>query len=102
LNNASIINVLLDIANYTYGPLLGLFAFGILTKRKVRDQLTPIICILAPVITYSFTLIPKELIGGYVFGSELLLINGGLTFAGLLMGGGEGSRSRSRNKDGLL
>jgi hypothetical protein len=46
-----------------------------------------LICILAPVITYSLTLIPKELIGGYVFGSELLLINGGLTFAGLLIGG---------------
>jgi Na+/proline symporter len=87
LNNASIINVLLDIANYTYGPLLGLFAFGILTKRTVRDQLTPIICILAPIITYSLTLIPKEWIGGYVFGSELLLINGGLTFVGLVMGG---------------
>lgn len=83
VNNASIINVLLDIANYTYGPLLGLFAFGILTKRAVNDRLTPIICIIAPVLTYSLTLIPKEMIGGYTFGSELLLINGALTFIGL-------------------
>ncbi len=85
LNNGSIINVLLDIANYTYGPLLGLFAFGILTKRSVNDRLTPIVCILAPLITYSLTLIPPHHLGGYRFGSELLLINGGLTFLGLMI-----------------
>lgn len=83
INNASIIGVLLDIANYTYGPLLGLFAFGILTKRQVADNMTPIVCFLAPILTYGLTMIPKEFLGGYVFGSELLLINGALTFVGL-------------------
>lgn len=83
LDNPSIINVLLDLANYTYGPLLGLFAFGIFTKRSVRDDLTPIIAIVAPALTYAIKRIDPSLIGGYQFGLELLIINGLLTFIGL-------------------
>jgi Na+/proline symporter len=83
LDDKSIINVLLDIAGYTYGPLLGLFAFGILTKRSVMDKLTPVICVIAPLITIGLSYIPAEKMGGYKFGLELLIINGALTFLGL-------------------
>jgi Na+/proline symporter len=83
LDDKSIINVLLDIAGYTYGPLLGLFAFGILTKRSVVDKLTPVICVIAPLITIGLSYIPAEKMGGYKFGLELLIINGALTFLGL-------------------
>lgn len=83
LNNPSIINVLLDIAGYTYGPLLGLFVFGIFSKRSVNDQLTPIICIVAPALTYLINQIDPVFLNGYRFGLELLMINGLLTVIGL-------------------
>ncbi|MDP3928814.1 MAG: sodium:solute symporter, partial [Bacteroidota bacterium] len=84
LNNKSIINILLDIAGYTYGPLLGLFAFGILTKCKIKDHLAPLVCLLAPVLCYAFQYFVPELLGwNYKIGIELLVLNGALTFAGL-------------------
>jgi Na+/proline symporter len=84
LNNKSIIGILLDIAGYTYGPLLGLFAFGILTKHKIKDHLAPIICLVAPVICYFFqNYVPVYFGWSYQIGIELLLLNGALTFAGL-------------------
>ncbi len=86
INNKSIINIILDLAGYTYGPLLGLFAFGILTKRKLRDGLSvTIICLIAPVISYLISRYSATWFGGYQIGFELLLINGILTFLGLLM-----------------
>jgi Na+/proline symporter len=84
LNNKSIIGILLDIAGYTYGPLLGLFAFGILSKHKIKDRLAPIVCIVAPVLCYLFqNYVPSYLGWKYQIGIELLLINGLLTFVGL-------------------
>ncbi|MCC6599929.1 MAG: sodium:solute symporter [Crocinitomicaceae bacterium] len=83
LNDKSIIDILLELANYTYGPLLGLFAFGILTKRKVFDHLTPLICIVAPVLSYLLNTFSVSWMGGYKFGFELLIVNGALTFLGL-------------------
>lgn len=84
LNNKSIINILLDIAGYTYGPLLGLFAFGILTKCKIKDHLAPIVCLLAPLLCFAFQhYVPSYLGWSYQIGIELLLLNGALTFAGL-------------------
>lgn len=83
LNNKSIIGILLDIAGYTYGPLLGLFAFGILTKRRVNDKLAPVICLLAPCICYVIQLFSTHLFGSYQIGIEMLILNGGLTFVGL-------------------
>jgi Na+/proline symporter len=85
LNNNSIIDIILDLAGYTYGPLLGLFSFGILTKRKIPDTITiTIICLLAPVLSYFLAKYAKDLFGGYQIGIELLIINGILTFLGLL------------------
>jgi Na+/proline symporter len=84
LNNKSIIGILLDIAGYTYGPLLGLFAFGILTKHRIKDELAPIICLFAPIISYLFqNYIPVYFNWSYQIGIELLVINGSLTFFGL-------------------
>lgn len=84
INNKSIINIILDLAGYTYGPLLGLFSFGILTRRKLRDGLgVTVVCLLAPVICFVLSRNAAAWFGGYQIGFELLLINGLLTFAGL-------------------
>jgi len=84
INNKSIINIILDLAGYTYGPLLGLFSFGILTRRKLRDGLSvTIVCLLAPVACYIISRNSATWFGGYQIGFELLLINGFITFTGL-------------------
>jgi Na+/pantothenate symporter len=84
INNKSIINIILDLAGYTYGPLLGLFAFGILTKRKLRDGIAvTVVCLLAPIACYILSRNSAAWFGGYQLGFELLLINGMFTFLGL-------------------
>ena len=85
VNNPSMIGVILKVAAYTYGPLLGLFTFGIISKRQVHDKLVPVICIAAPVICFLIDKFQKELFGNFQIGLELLLINGFLTYAGLLI-----------------
>ena len=78
INDDSVISALFKVAGYTYGPLLGLFAFGIFTKWSVRDKAVPIVAFLSPVAAYILQLyIP--------FGFELLMINGGITFLGLCL-----------------
>ena len=67
----------------TLAPLLGLFSFGILTKRKVNDRLVPLICVLAPILSYILSANSEKLFGGYKISIEILLINGLITFAGL-------------------
>jgi SSS family transporter len=81
--NKHLIDTLYQIASITYGPLLGLFAFGFITKRKVKDRLVPIICLLAPTICFILNLYSDEWFR-YSFDFELLLLNGLLTFLGLL------------------
>jgi Na+/proline symporter len=83
MNNDAIINTILMIAGYTYGPLLGLFAFGLMSKRKVRDGLVPLVCLIAPLLSYLISLNSKAWLGGYEFGFELLILNGALTYLGL-------------------
>ena len=85
VNNPSMIGVILKVAGYTYGPLLGLFSFGILTKREVKDWLVPLVAILAPLTCFFIDKYQAELFGGFEIGLELLIINGLLTFIGLLM-----------------
>ena len=84
LNNQSVINELFKLAGYTYGPLLGLFAFGLVTKIKVKDGLVPMVAILAPILTYILAA-NSESWFGYKFGFELLIANGILTFLGLVI-----------------
>lgn len=81
----SLINILFDIAGFTYGPLLGLYAFGLFTKWKVRDRLVPVVAIVSPVVCYLLKLYSATLFGGYQLGFELLLLNGLLTFIGLVI-----------------
>jgi len=83
LNDRAVIDKLFTIAGYTYGPLLGLYSFGLFTKRMVRDKLTPFIAILSPLICFFLSKYSVELLNGYKFGFELLLLNGLLTFIGL-------------------
>ena len=80
----SVINDLFKIAGYTYGPLLGLYTFGFFTKRKIQDNLAPIICIAAPILTFVINAYSEQLLFGYKFGFELLILNGLITFLGLL------------------
>ncbi|HEY0272000.1 MAG TPA: sodium:solute symporter [Chitinophaga sp.] len=85
LNDRSIIDTILALAGYTYGPLLGLFVFGIFSKRSIPESpAVLVICLVAPVICYFLSLYSKAWFHGYQIGVELLLINAALTFTGLL------------------
>ncbi len=85
INNDNVISSLFKAAGYTYGPLLGLYAFGLILKRKVRDRFVPVVCLLAPVICYLLNVFSVELFNGYKFGFEILILNGAITFLGLLV-----------------
>ena len=84
LNSTSVIDAIYVLCSYTYGPLLGLFAFGLLTRRAVCDRLVPYICIASPLLCFALDTAAQH-VWGYRFGYELLMINGALTFAGLAM-----------------
>ena len=86
LNNDSVIQTVYKVASYTYGPLLGMFCFGIFTKRQVRDKWIPLVVILAPVITWVVDVNSAAWFNGYVFSHERLILNALLTFAGMMIG----------------
>lgn len=75
-----LITLILTVAGYTYGPLLGLFAFGIFTQRKLREVFVPIICVIVPFLVYYLAQHSAKWFNGYKFGNELLIVNGLLTF----------------------
>ncbi len=83
IDDPSMIGLILKLAAYTYGPLLGLFAFGMLTTRQVRGNWVPWVCIAAPALCYVVDANQQRLFGPYQIGLELLLLNGALTFGGL-------------------
>jgi Na+/proline symporter len=83
INNDAVISGIFTAAGYTYGPLLGLFAFGIYSKHKIKDKLVPLVCIAAPLLSFLLATYSETLFGGYKIGFELLLINGLLTMLGL-------------------
>lgn len=86
LNSDSVVSLIFKIASYTYGPLLGLYTFGLFIKNKtVKDRFVPIICILAPSITFLISAYSKQLFGNYEFAEELIILNGALTFIGLML-----------------
>ena len=82
LNSTSVIDAIYVLCGYTYGPLLGLFAFGMLTKRMPRDRFVPYICIASPLVCYAIDYL-TGLLTGYKLGYELLMLNGLLTFLAL-------------------
>ncbi len=85
LNNDAIINSLFTAAGYTYGPILGLFAFGIMSKRPINDRLAIVVCIAAPLLTFILNENSEAWFGGLKFGWTLLAVNGILTIIGLAM-----------------
>ena len=87
IRDGSVIDAIYTVAGYTYGPLLGLFFFGILCRRRVRDRWVPLICILSPVLCYILSTHSEAWLGGYRIGFELLLINAALTWLGLWLSG---------------
>lgn len=85
VGSASVIQLVFALATYTYGPLLGLFAFGLFTRAPVHDRWVPAVAVLAPVVTFVLERNSAQWFGGYRFGFELLLLNGAITFLGLLL-----------------
>jgi Na+/proline symporter len=86
LTDQSVVSMIFTVASYTYGPLLGLYAFGLFIKSKtVHDKLVPIVCIIAPLVTYWIYSNATEWLSGYVFSLEIIIINGLLTLIGLLI-----------------
>lgn len=83
INNQSVISAVFQVAGYTYGPLLGLYAFGLFKSNAIHDKYSPAICLASPVLTYIINLYSENLLFGYKFGFELLLLNGAITFFGL-------------------
>jgi Na+/proline symporter len=84
VDNPSMIGVILKLAGYTYGPLLGLFAFGMMTQRSLNDRLVPVVTIGAPILCALLEYNQHYLLGSYRLGLELLIVNGALVFMGLL------------------
>ena len=85
-HNESLIDKIFEIAGYTYGPLLGLYTFGLFVKnRKTNDKYVPLIAISSPIISYVLNLYSKNIFFGYQFGFEILIVNGLLTFIGLML-----------------
>lgn len=82
VNSTSLIDAIYTIASYTYGPLLGLFTFGLFTRRRPKDACVPYICVVSPLLCYALDAAAQHL-WGYRFGYELLMLNGLLTFGGL-------------------
>jgi len=94
LNSTSVIDAIYILCSYTYGPLLGLFAFGLLTNRKTNDRIVPYICVASPLLCYLLDVAVAHLTG-YRFGYELLMLNGLLTFLGLFVFSGLSLSRRS-------
>lgn len=82
LNSTSLLQAVLMLVGYTYGPLLGLFAYGLFTRRGVRDRWVPYVCVASPLLCLAAALLARRYLD-YQFGYELLMLNGALTFVGL-------------------
>ena len=85
LLNSNVIDSLLTVAGFTYGPLLGLYSFGIFTNFKVKDQMVWIVALISVILSFGISQIPSEYFGGYIIGYELLPLNGFITFIGLIL-----------------
>lgn len=86
VNDESVVKGIFKVASYTYGPLLGLYSFGLFVKnRGLHDRLVPFVCLISPAICYLLSMYSAQLLGGYTFSVELILVNGLITFIGLLL-----------------
>jgi Na+/proline symporter len=85
INNESVVVAVFKMAGYTYGPILGLFIFGIYSKRKVHDRFVPVVAFFAPIASYLIAANSEYLFNGYKFGFEVLILNGFITISGLFL-----------------
>ncbi len=85
INNQSVVVAVFKVAGYTYGPILGLFLFGLLSKRRVRDRWVPYVALAAPALSYIISVNSEKWLAGYSFGFEILILNGMLMIAGLFI-----------------
>ena len=86
INNDAVVGAIFKVASYTYGPLLGLYSFGLfMSSRQVKDKMVPFICIISPIFCYFLSQHSAEWLQGYVFDNELIIVNGLITFAGLFI-----------------
>lgn len=85
INEKSVIDAVLNVAGYTYGPLLGLFSFGLFTRRQIKGVGVPLICIVSPLLSYLISINSVAVLNGYKFGIEILILNGLITFLGLFI-----------------
>ncbi len=85
INDRAVIDKLFTVAGYTYGPLLGLYTFGLFTRYGLNDKWVPLVALLSPMICYVLSEYSVNIFHGYKFGFELLILNGFITFAGLLI-----------------
>ncbi len=85
INDENVISAIFRVAGYTYGPLLGLYAFGLFTRLQVRDRWVPLLAILSPVLSFLLSRFSEVLFNGYKFGFELLIVNGAMMFVGMLL-----------------
>jgi Na+/proline symporter len=86
VNNDAVVSAIFKVASYTYGPMLGLYGFGLfMSSRQVNDKLVPFICLISPAVCFFLSTESKTLLGGYVFDNELIIVNGLITFVGLLL-----------------
>ena len=81
----NVVSNLFKFATFTYGPLLGLFAFGIITKHKIKDKYSWIVALLSILLSFMITSLPEKIIGNYQFHWEILPLNGLITFIGLYL-----------------
>ena len=85
INDENVISAIFRVAGYTYGPLLGLYAFGLFTRLQVRDRIVPLLAMLSPVLSFLLSHFSEQLFNGYQFGFELLIVNGTIMFGALLL-----------------
>ena len=85
VNDQSVVMAVFKVAGLTYGPLLGLFAFGLLTRYRIKDQLVPFVVVASPIISWLLNHFSVQMFNGYQIGFELVIINGALTFMGLFL-----------------
>ncbi|MCJ7758488.1 MAG: sodium:solute symporter [Gillisia sp.] len=83
LNDSSVVSAVFKVAGFTYGPLLGLFIYGLVSKRQVKDKWVPLVCVLAPIISVILNFNSESWFNGYQFGFEILLVNAALTCVGM-------------------
>ena len=83
MNDSSVVSAVFKVAGFTYGPLLGLFVYGLISKRQVKDKWVPLVCVLAPIISVILDLNSVNWFNGYQFGFEILLVNAALTYVGM-------------------